>query len=293
MSKRKELMTQSIQLFSKKGFHQTSVQEIAQRVEISKGAFYKHFESKEMLFIEILKQYYEEMMEQAHSFSHAGNLTRKEIFVEKLKIELEQWIANRDFFTVLFKDFPPNENQQVFHTMRKLKSSMAGIHRDTLLETYGTKIQPFISDLVIMMEGMLKEYMITIIVRQRIDIAVDKLANLIVSSMDGIVQALPKMEPVVTDHIPAFSLANLEEELQKRLRLLTDKISNLSLQVLEQEKLMNAVHLLKEEFLKKNPKQFLVEAMLTYIKEEKLVKEDVILIERIHEKILSQPKERR
>lgn len=44
---RRAVLDSALTLFERKGFHATSVQEIAERAKVSKGAFYHHFESKE------------------------------------------------------------------------------------------------------------------------------------------------------------------------------------------------------------------------------------------------------
>jgi TetR/AcrR family transcriptional regulator, cholesterol catabolism regulator len=44
---RRAVIDSALSLFERKGFHATSVQEIAERAKVSKGAFYHHFDSKE------------------------------------------------------------------------------------------------------------------------------------------------------------------------------------------------------------------------------------------------------
>lgn len=53
---RGKLLEQGEKQFSRFGFKKTSVDEIAAAVGISKGAFYRFFESKELLFMEIIEQ---------------------------------------------------------------------------------------------------------------------------------------------------------------------------------------------------------------------------------------------
>ncbi|RKQ34710.1 TetR/AcrR family transcriptional regulator [Oceanobacillus halophilus] len=278
MGKRMELKGRAIQLFSEKGFHQTSVQEIADAVGISKGAFYKYFASKENLLIEILKQHYENMIKQANAMSNLDGVTKKEVFIKKLSMELEQWINNRDFFNVLFKDFPPNKNKEISRIMRQLRLSMLEIHKDTLLDTYGEDIKPFLTDIVIMLEGITKEYLVTIILKNKQkEMDVNKLATLIVSSFDAIVHSLPQMEPVFSDaSIPS---TNLKERLLNCLRIIEEKITK---ENVEKDKRLDTLQLLEEELLKEEPKTFLIEALINYLKQEKMIEEEVLMLERLY-----------
>ncbi|WP_147819241.1 TetR/AcrR family transcriptional regulator [Salidesulfovibrio onnuriiensis] len=51
-----ELMTSAMELFGEKGFVQTSVSEITSRAGYAKGSFYRHWESKNQLFLQIIEQ---------------------------------------------------------------------------------------------------------------------------------------------------------------------------------------------------------------------------------------------
>ena len=83
MDKKTELMRQAIRLFAEKGYHQTTILEIAQAAGISKGAFYHHFESKESMLIAILKHNYEEMIKRANAPIEKQGLSKKDIFMKK------------------------------------------------------------------------------------------------------------------------------------------------------------------------------------------------------------------
>jgi TetR/AcrR family transcriptional regulator, cholesterol catabolism regulator len=60
---RKRLLEISVILFGECGFQTTSVQTIAQRAGVTKGAFYHHFESKEDLLRQIHFEYASRMLE--------------------------------------------------------------------------------------------------------------------------------------------------------------------------------------------------------------------------------------
>jgi TetR/AcrR family transcriptional regulator len=51
---REEIIRASLKLFSEKGFHSVSMQDIAARAEFSVGTLYNFFQSKEQLFTELL-----------------------------------------------------------------------------------------------------------------------------------------------------------------------------------------------------------------------------------------------
>lgn len=74
---RQLLIESAVETFAQLGFHGASVDKIAEYAGFSKGAFYAHFNSKEELFLTILKQQMHlhvnnihQVIDQQHSFSH-------------------------------------------------------------------------------------------------------------------------------------------------------------------------------------------------------------------------------
>ncbi len=52
---KEEMLEAALRLFSEKGFHKVSMQEIAEEAEFGVGTLYNFFESKEQLFVELMK----------------------------------------------------------------------------------------------------------------------------------------------------------------------------------------------------------------------------------------------
>ncbi|MDO9574465.1 MAG: TetR/AcrR family transcriptional regulator [Candidatus Contubernalis sp.] len=55
MDKRTRILMAALKVFSRRGFHQVKVEEIAQEAEIGKGTIYEYFESKEDIFHQIYR----------------------------------------------------------------------------------------------------------------------------------------------------------------------------------------------------------------------------------------------
>ncbi len=56
MELKEKIIHESLKLFSLKGFLSTSIHDILEASNTSKGGFYNHFESKEELFFAVLKE---------------------------------------------------------------------------------------------------------------------------------------------------------------------------------------------------------------------------------------------
>lgn len=79
-AKRTQIMEAALDLFANKGFHATSIEQIAQKASISKGLMYNYFPSKEELMRCIVVSGYEKLNE-AFDPDHDGILTRDELIL--------------------------------------------------------------------------------------------------------------------------------------------------------------------------------------------------------------------
>ena len=100
LARRREILEAAQRVFAKEGFHQATIDEIAQEAELAKGTIYLYFKNKKELFYSLVEEKTEYLM----------NLIRKEAKkkespVEKLSAitrhQLGFYEANRDFFKII------------------------------------------------------------------------------------------------------------------------------------------------------------------------------------------------
>ncbi|AAK81608.1 AcrR family transcriptional regulator [Clostridium acetobutylicum] len=84
-----KIINAAFELFSEKGYTGTSSNEIASRAEVAIGSFYSYFKDKKQLFIEVLKDYYDNISK--ISFSNInGTISNLDDFLyESIKIALK------------------------------------------------------------------------------------------------------------------------------------------------------------------------------------------------------------
>ncbi len=268
MDKKQDLMNAAVHLFSVKGYHQTSVQEIAHAVDISKGAFYKHFDSKDSLLVSILKRYQEETLEGLNQLDLPKNLALKDAFAKKLAFELESILNNRDFFIMVFKDMPTDDNEQLTLLMQEMRSSSSTFHKKMLLDAFGPEIKPFLEDLTTVVEGIMKEYMVTIILENR-QMSIDKLSRFIASSIEAITLKLDGMEAVFTETSGNnFSVDSLFADMETKIKLYSKNTAHL----------LASLDLLRQELQQDEPRVFLIEALMDYLSQEKQLEKEILLL---------------
>lgn len=270
MDKKQELLNEAMQLFSSKGFHQTSVQEIAASAGISKGAFYKHFQSKEQLFIEILKFCQAEISRILLHPESIEGYSKKENFVHVLEIQIRKTLANKEFFIMAFMDHPKEllkETEELMHDMRKTQTMF---YKENLAAIYGPRIQPFSADLVVLFEGMLNGF-IGHLILEDYNLDPKRLAASLVEYIEAVVARLDSLEPLLQPVTGEVSKsAQLFDVLEMRLNR-----SGFS------ENMKQSFSLLKEEAEKSQPRTFLLEALFTYLHQEDRLQPELGQLENI------------
>jgi hypothetical protein len=142
-------------------------------------------------------------------------------------------------------------------------------HKKSIVEAFGPKVEPFLSDLATVLGGMLREYFIMLIFENK-QASPTKLSAFISGSIQAIVMRLDKLEPVFTEE-PTF--------LDQRDEILKEIEAKIQVFAAENDKLLPSLELLKEELAKKEPKIFLIEALLGYLKQEQQLEHDINRLE--------------
>ena len=76
---RARILASALSLFVKKGYERTTFTDIAARLKMTKGAVYWHFETKEALLVELVREMLEKFQRRLEEFLPRGELTFKAV----------------------------------------------------------------------------------------------------------------------------------------------------------------------------------------------------------------------
>ncbi len=107
--RKQQIKNASIKLIAKNGYRDTSVQNIIDKINYSKGGFYNCYSSKEALFEEILKDAMEFRLEQVKTYKELDNVDRKTVIVDALLDKLLDDTPYKKLFTALVMEMPNNK----------------------------------------------------------------------------------------------------------------------------------------------------------------------------------------
>jgi len=77
---KEKIIEYSIQLFEKKGFSETSIQDIVNSIGVTKGSFYYYFSSKEELLMDIHLRYIDELLGRQEQILADPSTSKQKLF---------------------------------------------------------------------------------------------------------------------------------------------------------------------------------------------------------------------
>ena len=106
-TRKKEFLETAIELFIKKGYDVTSINDILKRINITKGSFYYHFQSKEDLVNQVVELFLADIysITKTITSSSLGALEKLEaVYLEVANYRRENKKIYRDLYELLKKD---------------------------------------------------------------------------------------------------------------------------------------------------------------------------------------------
>src|SRR5690625_4610698 len=104
MNERKiTLIKAGMKLFAEKGYHKTSVQDIATKAGISKGAFYLSFASKEKFIGTAIQYFYNELITKVNAVEDS-HTNKKRLFIKQIDVITTYVYNSREFIMMLFRE---------------------------------------------------------------------------------------------------------------------------------------------------------------------------------------------
>jgi TetR/AcrR family transcriptional regulator, cholesterol catabolism regulator len=235
------IIEKASELFAKNGFDATSVQEITDACGISKGSFYLSFKSKESLLFSIFEYFSTKLIDRIGSI-YRMKIGPRERFEQFFVIQFEEIARYSDFILMQMREQTNPINEEMMGIMNDMRRKTYEVQESLLLDLYGEDIKEHMTDLVVILGGIIKGY-IEIIVFNKDSLNYVELANYIVERIDSIVHGLSKpfltKALLVRNGMCGGDRSITAEELLKEIKLVKQGIADedllISLDVIEQE----------------------------------------------------------
>lgn len=272
-NKKRVIIESAVRLFAEKGFNATSVQEISDQSQMSKGAFYLHFSSKDELLFSIFKFYADSIKEKLNAVLDE-NLPPRETFIRQVEVQFQETYANREMITMHFTE----RSMMAKESMKKLFLSQETARQEWLHERftamYGEGINPYFYDLAILFTGMIQSFHRLLIIG-KVPLDLKQLSEMAVNRLDDMVQGVLKEQGVailtkeaVDSVFEGFfkRIEPPEDQAMESLLRMKAGLADLELDEEKKSELAEAIDLIVAEIKSDEPKVFIIKGMLAHFK---------------------------
>jgi AcrR family transcriptional regulator len=264
--KEKLIVESGMKLFATKGFSSTSIQEIATESGISKGAFYLHFKSKDDLLLAILEFIFETVNNNIITFEHT-NLPPRERFIKQVSALFGTFIEHKEFLIMLSKEQAIPRNDEVKRLLFKKHYETHLLYRKGLVSIYGKELEPFSTDLAMLLEGFFHSYM-RLVIFEPVKFNLDVLTHFIMRRLDSIVKDITLEEPFLSESIiDAVIKKSLNTCEKTDIPAIIEKMRNVTSRLENKESLEISLDVLQDEIMRDTPRKPVIKGMLSNFKE--------------------------
>src|SRR5699024_12578869 len=274
MDKKEEIMLTAIQFFSEKSYFSTSVQEIAEHCEISKGTFYTYFETKEELLIQVIDYSRLKLFEHTMNLDFESTLSPKEKLIKKIVMQYDVIVENKSFIFMLLGTFIPQNNPRVSELIDKIHITTLNWYKTCLLEAYGDKLDPYTWDFTVILQATIKEYLILAIKEDK-HLNSEKTVRFVVDRLETLIDHTKDVKPILTsDKMSEFesfeediNFISPQEQIHQILKETEKKLYRLSLSKEDYRESVSVIQYLRQELDEKKPRRFIIKSLLLYLKD--------------------------
>lgn len=269
--KKVKLIETSLKLFSEKGFHATSIQEIAEQSNISKGAFYLHFASKNELLEEIFRYYAEHILDKLIKATDPEKPATEQL-IEQITSFFDLFKDHYEFIVMLFHDnlqlgFNKNE---YFDDLQQKSFEWTEQH---LLNMYGEDVKEYAVDIAIELDGLIGSYLKWIFLH-KLSYQSRDIAESIVTKLDLIVRHVTKEKTKPNFTVDQVFGADIEQRQLKAELLFEEIKKKINEHPSLQKDALQALEVLKEEWIQETPRPIIISTMLEHLEQHEELKED-------------------
>ncbi|MCA1055457.1 TetR/AcrR family transcriptional regulator [Rossellomorea aquimaris] len=163
MNKRKAILEAAVELFAEQGYNQTSMQQIADSIGISKGSLYSFFQSKEDLIISIYEHYQQLVFERAFVVGLDGKMSPEERLAKQFQVQFEGILEYKSYMKMHMRGESAKNSEKLAAMEHRMRGRLFSWLQHNLHRLYGNRIDPYKWDLMWMTQSIYSSYMMLLI----------------------------------------------------------------------------------------------------------------------------------
>ncbi|WP_165921040.1 TetR/AcrR family transcriptional regulator [Paenibacillus albiflavus] len=274
VDKRLQIIEAAVKCFAHKGFHATSIQEIADTAGIAKGSLYFYFKSKEDLLLSTFRHYYVSIVSQLTTVAQDHSLSPKERLFKQLHTQFNHLTESRDIILMLLNEHTMQVNDEMREFFFSIRAySLYWVYKQ-ILDIYGEEARLYAIEGSVYLNAMMNEYLFFLLVYQ-MDLDLQQISHSLVARLDDIITGMisAQQKPVFTMQSMQHFMARGKETFEQNTRTLVDEITDFRVIIEEnvseteaRNEIADCLDALKEEITMDKPRMIILKTLLTYMR---------------------------
>jgi AcrR family transcriptional regulator len=267
--KRTTILIAAMTLFSENGVHATSMQEVADKSNVSKGTIYTYFSSKEDLLLSIFNYFHDSIKTHISESNHI-ELPPKEKFIKQIELFLQERKQYKGFFKMVHREQLITSRKDLHQLIINIQFETFKWFRSILLEIYGDKVIPYLPDGCLIVEALMSNYLRISLFDESL-VNMDHMATFIVRRIDTILTAMindeekPLLPTNLFDIIEARYVGKVPQEMDAEtvLKKIGELVKTIEITSDKRQELKNSLSFIVDEIRKDAPQNFLIKGVLS------------------------------
>lgn len=263
------IIESGMDLIAHQGYHQTSIQQIAESAGISKGAFYLYFESKESFIATAFKYFHQKIIQRLENIQ-AKELQPTHSLARQINVITRSIVQYKSFIMMHI-----SENIGIGERMEQLVQEIKWYNfrwlRDHILAIHGEKVNEYLLDCIIQFEGIMNSYFKAIVI-DGVQLDLHHIGPFLVERLDDIVYGM-----VHKQEKPLMSLAyrktfewhiqykSNEQQLTDVLYEIRGKIKTLPFDREKKDELQDVVDTILRKVKEESGQKVVIQGLLVHL----------------------------
>lgn len=257
--RKQQVIITAQKLFVEKGFSATSVQDIIESSEISKGTFYNYFSSKNGFLMAFLEHVNEEESIRRNELLIGQGPSDKKTFTDQILIRMQ---VHREYNLLqIFESIFHSDDIDLRDFIQNHYLSELVWLQGRINDVYGIGVEPYAADCAIMLHGMIQHMAHVWMAYTKEKMDTTKLVTFTVRRLDAIVSnMMHTQDTLIGEYL--FMNSNSDHPLEKK-RILA-KLNSFYKEVENKERLdkNQFISFLMDEINSKEPRVFILESVI-------------------------------
>lgn len=261
-AKKLNILEAAVHLFADKGFHATSIQEIADRSGVSKGTIYLYFSSKDELITSLFTYFHEELQKKITRIDEEVTGERRR-FEKKIHIYLEELWKRKELIILQIREQSLTVNETTIEVIQDIRRNVFESDKRMLHDLYGEPFRPYLLDGALLLESI-RTSVHQLLLFDHAEVTIDSLATFVIHRMDELANGMMDKNDTPLLHEGMFTDTgdDLEPSPRDTLADMERVLKTIKVSDERYSELQGSIDFLYDEIAKPAPRSFLLKGML-------------------------------